>query len=86
MFQEGDNPPSYQATKQFAEAYDRLQADMTVADIEQCRARIARKIAAWKAKDELYKSKGRINPCPRPDETIMVPGFVGKPKEIKQIL
>ena len=59
---------------------------MTVAEIEQCRARIAREIAAWKAKDELYKSKGRINPCPRPDETIMVPGFVGKPKEIKQIL
>ena len=41
---------------------------------------------SMQAKDELYKSKGRINPCPRPDETIMVPGFVGKLKEIKQIL
>ena len=49
-------------------------------------ARIAREVAAWKAKDESYKSKGRINPCPRPDETIMVPGFVGKPKGIQQIL
>ena len=40
----------------------------------------------WKAKDESYKSKGRINPCSYPNEIIMVPGFVGQPKGIKQIL
>ena len=78
VLQEGDNPPWYQPT---AEPYDRLQADMTVTEIEQCVARITREVAAWKANDELYKSKGRINPYPHPDETIM-----GKPKGIKQIL
>ena len=63
-----------------------LQADMAASEIEQCGARIAREVAAWKAIDEFYKSKGRIDPYPCPDETIMVPGFVGKPKGIKQIL
>ena len=59
---------------------------MAASEIEQCDARIAREVAAWKAIDEFYKSKGRIDPYPCPDETIMVPGFVGKPKGIKQIL
>jgi hypothetical protein len=38
-------------------------------------ARIAKEVAAWKAKDESYKSKGRINPCP-----------CQQPKGIQQIL
>ena len=56
VFQERDNPPWYQST---AETYDRLQAGMTAAEIEQCSERIGREFAAWKAKDELYKNKNR---------------------------
>ena len=58
VVQERDNPPWYQST---AETYDRLQADMTAAEIEQCGERIGREVAAWKAKDELYKNKNRTD-------------------------
>jgi hypothetical protein len=54
VVQERDNPPWYEST---AETYDRLQAEMTAAEIEQCGERIGREVAAWKAKDELYKNK-----------------------------
>ena len=43
VFQERDNPPWYQST---AATYDRLQADMTAVEIEQCGERIGREVAA----------------------------------------
>ena len=54
VFQQQDNPPWYQST---VETYDRLQADITAAEIEQCGDRIGREVAAWKEKMNYIRTR-----------------------------
>ena len=83
VFEAGDDPPWYQPN---APRDDIPESAMSQDDIEKCRARIMKEKAAWEKKNKLYEAKGRINPFPPPDDTIMIPGFIGKAKGIKQIL
>ena len=84
VFEAGYDPPWYQPN---APRDDIPESAMSQDDIEKW---LSGKDHEGKGsvgeKKKLYEAKGRINPFPPPDETIMIPGFIGKAKGIKQIL